>query len=406
MVGGVDFQAKKVLCLSADTSYGKDRAEKSLRAFEVKYDYLVLAHGARANTLGIPGVEENAFFLREIYEARAIRRHLLQNIQLARLPSTSPEEMRRLLSVVVVGGGPTGVEFAGDLADFLYEDINKFGPALRDEFTVTLVEANEVLGSFDHTLASYGANRLKQCGVRIRKGIVKEVREQEVVLTDGDVIPNALVVWSTGVGPAPLTQQLDCDLSKRGRLCVDLKLRVLKNDKPIEGVYAAGDCAAYASSTQVEALPTLAAVASRQGKYLANSLNILTKDVTKTAEDVTPFEYKHKGSMATLGRHKALVEIPGQSWFNMKGFRAWLTWRSAYFTMLGNLRCRLYVSANWLGSGFFGRDTTYIADVGEVRMLRKLVASGYAKNKVKSPTKEEEKKEESPPPPAQGDTKK
>ena len=125
MVGGVDFKAKKVLCAAADTSYGKVRGEKSVQAFEVEYDYLIMAHGARANTLGIPGVEENAFFLREIYEARAIRRHLLQNILMARLPSTSYEERKRLLSVVVVGGGPTGVEFAADLADFLYQDINK-----------------------------------------------------------------------------------------------------------------------------------------------------------------------------------------------------------------------------------------------------------------------------------------
>ena len=245
------------------------RGEKSAQAFEVEYDYLIMAHGARANRFGIPGVEENAFFLREIHEARAIRRHLLQNIQLARLPCTSDEEKKRLLSVVVVGGGPTGVEFAADLADFLYQDINKLAPALRDQFMVTIVEANEVLGSFDMNLRNYAAARMKKCGVRIKKGIVQEVKEREVILTDGDVLPNSLVIWSTGVGPAPLTNIIDCDKTKRGRICVDLNLRVQKDDKPIPGVYAAGDCAAYADKTKMEPLPTLAAVASRQGKYLS-----------------------------------------------------------------------------------------------------------------------------------------
>lgn len=391
MVGAVDFERRKILCAAADTSYGAKRSEESARGFEVDYDYLVLAHGARANTLGVPGVEENAFFLREVYEARAIRRHLLQNIQMARLPCHTDAERKRLLSVVVVGGGPTGVEFAADLADFLYEDINKMAPTFRDLFTVTLIEAAEVLGSFDTTLRNYGAARLRQAGVRIKKGIVKAVREKEVELTDGDIISNALVIWSTGVGKAPLTEVLKCDKSKRDRIHVDSNLRVLKDGKPLPGVYAAGDCAAYAESTNREVLPTLAAVASRQGKYLAKSINKLCRDVSLTPESISPFEYKHMGSMATLGRHTALVDMSSTtSWLNIKGIQAWLLWRSAYFTMLGNLRSRAYVLANWVGSGFFGRDVTYIADVGEVRLLRKLVASGLIQQRMAEAKKKED----------------
>eukprot|EP00760_Papus_ankaliazontas_P033105 PhM_4_TR617/c0_g1_i1/m.74103/K17871/ndh1; NADH:ubiquinone reductase (non-electrogenic) len=373
MVRGVDFDRKQVTCITADGSHGSKRGWKSLTTFDLDYDYLILAHGARANTFNIPGVEDHAFFLREVYEARGIRRHLIHNVLRARLPSTSHQEKRRLLSVVVVGGGPTGVEFAGDLADFLYQDLPKIAPGLRDDFTVTLVEANDVLGSFEQSLRDYAATRLRQVGVRLKKATVKEVKEEMVVLNDGDVIPTGLVIWSTGVGPSALTTGLDCDKAKSGRIAVDTNLRVLRNNKPLSGVYAAGDCAAYAESTGEEPLPTLAAVASRQGKYLSRTLNKMVNDVTLSPDNMPPFHYKHLGSMATLGHHTALVEFHKPGRFDIRGIRAWLTWRSAYFTMLGNLRSRLYVLVNWCGSALFGRDITYIADINEVKLMKQLM---------------------------------
>ena len=370
MVFDVDFDLRSIGCISVGVlGAGKNVPVKS---FDYRYDYLVLAHGARPNTFNIPGVEEHAFFLREISEARGIRRRLVQNIMQARLPTTESEEQLRLLHIVVVGGGPTGVEFAADLADFLTQDIPKIAPALQAKFHVTLVEANEVLGTFDVTLRNYCAKRLNKIGIEVKKAVVAEVLEDSVVLTSGEVLRCGLVVWSTGVGASPLNRSLKCDKNPQGRLCIDDHLHVLRDGKPLDRVWAIGDCAADVK----QPLPTLAAVASRQGKYMASTLNGL---LASPPSPSAPFKYVHLGSMASLGGTVALAEFKAPATFDIKGFRAFLIWRSAYFTMLGSIRSRLYVAVNWIGSWLFGRDVTYIAEISEAKLWARLASDGATK---------------------------
>jgi NADH dehydrogenase len=377
MVYDVDFATKQVMCITVGVvGAGK---EIPVEAFEVNYDYLVFAHGARPNTFNIPGVEDNAFFLREISEARGIRRRIVQNIMTAKLPTTSPEERKRLLHVVVVGGGPTGVEFAADLADFLRHDIPKLAPTLLKDLSITLIEANEVLGTFETNLRNYGAKRLCQMGINLRKAVVAEVTTTGIVLTDGEVLPAGLVVWSTGVGPSSLNKQLPLDKNKQGRLSVDDKLRVLKDGLPTQNVFAIGDCAADRTTP----LPTLAAVAARQGIYIANNINKQLRNPTANIDTMKPFVYKHMGSMASLGQGEALVELKPGGLFDFKGIMAFLTWRSAYFTMLGSVRSRLYVIVNWCGSYIWGRDTTYIADISEAKLWKSLATEGATKEQVR-----------------------
>ena len=376
MVFDVDFATQNVSCVTVGVLGAGDRVP--VESFNVHYDYLVLAHGARPNTFNIPGVEEHAFFLREISEARGIRRRIGQNLMTAALPTTSKAEAQRLLHVVVVGGGPTGVEFAGDLADFLRLDVGRHAPHLAKEFRVTLVEANEVLGTFDAALRKYSQSRLERSGINVKKAIVAEVNDENIVLTDGETLPCGLCVWSTGVGPSTLNKTLSCDKNKQGRLVVNEHLQLQKNGISYDNAFALGDCAA----DHKEPLPTLAAVASRQGAFLAKSLNksIATR---KPVNRLPIFEYKHLGSMASLGGGHAVAEFNTPAKWDIKGLKAFIVWRSAYFTMLGSLRSRLYVAVNWIGSYVWGRDMTYIAEISEAKLWKNLAREGASKEQAR-----------------------
>jgi len=207
--------------------------------FNVEYDILVVATGSQGSTFGIKGVEQYCHPLREAGHAVAIRSRLIKNWSLANIPGRQPQERDRLLHQVIVGGGPTGVEFGGELADFVNKDLNKIDPDRARDVRITLIEANELLGSFDARLREYAAKKLISAGVHLVKGIVKEVRETELELHDGSVIPFGCCVWSTGVGPTEFTLGLPFRKTGRGRIAVDDYLRVFQPataaDEAVEG---------------------------------------------------------------------------------------------------------------------------------------------------------------------------
>jgi len=234
-------------------------------------------------------------------------------------------------------------------------------------------------------LRNYGAKRLQAMKVKLKKAIVSEVTADAVILNDGEVLDTNLVVWSTGVGPSTLNKALLVDKNKQGRISVDDRLRVLKDGMPLDNVFAVGDCAADVTNP----LPTLAAVAQRQGKYIAANINAQLKNSTKTMDSMKPFHYKHLGSMASLGRHTALVDFKPAGGFDLKGVRAYLVWRSAYFTMLGSVRSKLYVAVNWLGSFIWGRDTTYISEISEAKLWSKLAIGGVTREQARLRTMQE-----------------
>ncbi|CAD7695202.1 unnamed protein product [Ostreobium quekettii] len=361
----LDPEARLVHCRSED---GK--------SFQIKYDRLAVCTGSQGSTFGVPGVERHAHFLRDVKQATEIRSHLIKNIARAGIPGTTTEEWNRLLHVVIVGGGPTGVEFAGELCDFVKEDLSRVYPNRAKSVRVTLIEARELLGSFDASLREYAVRRLAKQGVKLMKGVVSEVTPQTLKLKDGDVLSYGLCVWSTGVGPTPFVSAMPFVKTSQGRLAVDDRLRVMVPPKgtalpdvdvvsmtadetlhiagseeelePVDGVYGLGDC----SANPANPLPALAQVAEQQGKYLARCLNAQAKSGTSPE----PFQYRHLGSMATVGGTSAVLEISSPVRYSMRGFSSWLAWRSAYLTRLGSIRNRLYVAFNWTITLLLGRD--------------------------------------------------
>lgn len=333
--------------------------------FKVAYDKLVVASGAQASTFGIQGVHEHAIFLREVHHAQEIRRKLLLNLMLSDVPGVSEEEKKRLLHCVVVGGGPTGVEFSGELSDFIKNDVRQRYAHVKDYIHVTLIEANEILSSFDDRLRHYAIRQLTKSGVRLVRGIVKDVQPEKLILSDGSEVPYGLLVWSTGVGPSPFVKNLELPKSPGGRIGIDDWLRV----PSVQDVFAIGDCAGFLESTGKPVLPALAQVAERQGKYLASLLNRIGKaggghaNNEKDVDLGDPFVYKHLGQMATIGRYKALVDLRQSKeakGLSLKGFPSWFIWRSAYLTRVISWRNRFYVAINWLTTFVFGRDISRI----------------------------------------------
>ncbi|XP_004490609.1 internal alternative NAD(P)H-ubiquinone oxidoreductase A2, mitochondrial-like isoform X1 [Cicer arietinum] len=333
--------------------------------FTISYDKLVIALGAQPTTFGIHGVHEHAIFLREVYHAQEIRRKLLLNLMMSDVPGITEEEKKRLLHCVVVGGGPTGVEFSGELSDFIMRDVRQRYAHVKDYIHVTLIEANEILSSFDDRLRHYATNQLTKSGVRLVRGTVKDVEEKKIILNDGTEVPYGLLVWSTGVGPSPIVRAMDLPKSPGGRIGIDEWLRV----PSVQDIFSIGDCSGFVESTGKPTLPALAQVAERQGKYLAGLLNKIGKangghaNSMKDIDLGDQFVYKHLGSMATVGSYKALVDLRQNKeakGLSLAGFISWFVWRSAYLTRVISWRNRFYVAINWATTFVFGRDISRI----------------------------------------------
>ncbi|KAH7314698.1 hypothetical protein KP509_21G016500 [Ceratopteris richardii] len=357
----IDPKKHEVHCVSVENGSSSSTHKK---VFSVSYDKLVIASGAEALTFNIDGVHDNAIFLRDVSDAQSIRKKLLLNLMLSDIPGTSEEEKRRLLHCVVVGGGPTGVEFSGELSDFIKRDVHQRYAHVQNYIHVTLIEANEILSSFDVGLRVYAIKHLTKAGVKLVKGVVTGVKPGFISLSDGSRVPYGLLVWSTGVGPSSFVKSLSLPKSPGGRIGVDEYLKV----PGFEDMYAIGDCAGFVESVGKPVLPALAQVAERQGKYLAKELNRIAKASggyagSTVSVEGPPFVYTHLGSMASVGRYKALVDLrqdketKGYAW---AGFLSWIIWRSAYLTRVVSWRNRFYVAVNWATTFVFGRDISRI----------------------------------------------
>ncbi|KAE8708890.1 External alternative NAD(P)H-ubiquinone oxidoreductase B1 [Hibiscus syriacus] len=239
----IDPQNKKIYCRATIDSHSKGEEE-----FAVDYDYLIIAVGAQVNTFNTPGVMENCHFLKEIDDAQKIRKNVIESFEKASLPCLSEEERKKILHFVIVGGGPTGVEFAAELHDFVNEDVVKLYPKVKDLVKITLLEATDhILNMFDKRITNFAENKFGRDGIDVKLGsMVTGINENEIstkARSNGKTTstPYGMVLWSTGIGPRPLIKEFMKQIGQGNRraLATDEWLRV----EGFDNIYALGDCA-------------------------------------------------------------------------------------------------------------------------------------------------------------------
>ena len=298
---------------------------------DVGYDQLIIATGSVGTTFGIPGVEEHALQMKSIADARRIKTRLLntyEEVQEGRLP-------RESLRVVVVGGGPTGVEVSGAVAELQSSLVREY-PDIADKATVTLVEAGpRLLPSFSEESSAHAKEELEQLGVTVKVDTaVDRMYERDVHLKSGEILPAGTVVWAAGVAAPEQWRDLAATGPAR-RLIVDEFLRL----PGVPDVWVVGDTAAFSPDGGAP-LPMVAPVAMQMGRQVARNITALA-----TGKLMEPFRYLNKGQMATIGRRRAVAETPHG--LSLYGTPAWLAWLGLHVVYLAGGRNRVSVIADW-----------------------------------------------------------
>lgn len=300
------------------SSLDAERRQLVLESGEsLSYDYLVLATGAAVNYFGVPGAAEHAFSLYSRADAVTLRDALM-----ARLEQRAATGAGGGVTLVVVGGGPTGIETAGALAELRNTALAVAFPELdRRQMRVVLVEqAADLLGPFHPRLRRYTLRQLRQRGVEVRLGAaIRAVGADTVTLEGNETLPADLTVWAAGVGVPTAVAEWSLPQGKGGRLVVQADLRVEGHER----IFAAGDLALCGT----DGLPQLAQPAIQTGRHAGRQIGRLM-----LAQPTEPFRYKDKGIMATIGRRAAVVQVPFG--IRLAGTPAWAVWLGLHIVML------------------------------------------------------------------------
>jgi NADH dehydrogenase len=312
---------------------------------ELAYDILVLAMGADTNFFGNVNVTANAFPMKSTTEALQLRHRLIQNFEDALL-AKDPNQMQRLLNIVIVGGGATGVEVSGALAEMKRYVLPKDYPEIDfKKMNIYLLEGGDrTLASMSEKSSKDSCHYLHKLGVTIMtKTVVKDYDGENVILADGKTIPSNTVIWAAGIkGNVP--EGIDKSLVVRGnRIKVDRFNKVLDTDN----VYAIGDIAYMETPTWTKGHPQVASVAIQQADYLAKNLLHIVRNESSLKE----FEYNDKGSLATVGRNLAVADIPKPK-LHIHGIFAWLIWMGLHLFLILGVKNRLMVFINWIYNYF------------------------------------------------------
>jgi NADH dehydrogenase len=312
---------------------------------DFSYDVLVIATGADTNWFGNDKLKEAAFPMKSTTEALQLRHRLIENFEKA-VTSTNAQEVQSLMTIVVVGGGPTGVEVSGALADLRNHTLCKDYPELDfKQMNIYLLEGGpKTLAVMSEKSSLQSQQYLEELGVHVTlNSVVKDYDGTNVTLSDGTVISSKTVIWAAGVkGNVPAG--IDPSLIVRGnRIKVDRYSKVQGTDN----IYAIGDIAYMETPTFSKGHPQLANVAINQGKLLGQNLIKLTHNEGVLEE----YEYKDKGSMATVGRHLAVVDIPKPK-LHFGGFLAWMVWMGLHLLLILGVKNRVMVFINWIYNYF------------------------------------------------------
>jgi NADH dehydrogenase len=355
----------RMMCRHSDLLLGKARSldtsaqtvdiETELGPFEVHYERLVVALGAVARTLPIPGLAEHGLGFKSLADAIYLRNHVLRQLELADAALTA-DDAKRHLSFVFVGAGYAGVEALAELSDLLHYTA-RFYPGLKDvrQRWVLVDAAPKILPEIPKRLGEYAARELWKRGVDIRVSTTLEsVEEHAATLSDGSRLETETLVWTAGVKASPALGLLGLPLEERGRVVVDPLLKV----EGLENVWALGDCAAVPNeATPGKFDPPTCQHALRQARRLVKNMK----------GDPRPYRYRMLGQVATLGRHKGIAEVLG---LRLRGFVGWFVTRTYHLYQLPLFTRKLRVVVDWTVALFFRRDIAELGMLGHPEPLR------------------------------------
>jgi NADH dehydrogenase len=327
-----------------DAVRGIDLEGKTVQLSRVKisFDYLIVALGGRTNYFGHPEWEQHAPGLKSLADAHLIRNRLLGAFELAESsPEMTKRERQRLLTSVIIGAGPTGVEMAGAFAELskrmLRRDFRHVDP--RESRVVIVDAVDRVLNTFPEPLSRKAERQLKSLGVEIITGnMVQKVENRKVILEDREIEAEN-IVWTAGISANPVIDKLEVPKGRGGRLAVNPDCSVGE----YSNVFGIGDIASLKDANDFP-VPGVAPAAMQMARYVSKQIRRDLKSDPANASERKPFVYKDKGSLATIGRSRAVAQI-GK--LRLSGFPAWFTWLGVHLVFLIGMRNRLRVLLQW-----------------------------------------------------------
>jgi NADH dehydrogenase len=324
----------------------KNRTIKLDSSEVLEFDQLIVALGSVTADFGIPGVTEHALGMKSVSEALAIRAEVMRRFEdLCRFEDDT------IFSISVVGGGPTGVEMAGAFAELVRGPLKNDQAHAAAHIRINLIEAGpRILPMFSEKLSARAKKDLEKLGVNIRLNTaVAEIKPRSIIVKDGDAIASEVTIWAAGVKGEPAGAILNLPLAST-RIDVDSTLQV----KNYPGIFAIGDIAGFVGKDG-RFLPMVAPVAMQQGRFIAKQIKRLAN-----GQALEAFKYIDKGSMATIGRHKAVVEVKN---FRMSGIPAWYAWLWLHLFYLVGGRNKIGTMADWTWNYLtFDRGNRHIMD--------------------------------------------
>ena len=337
-VTAVDLDRREVVVRGAVT--GEER--------RLPYDHLVVAPGSVTRLPPVPGLERHGFLLKSMTDAVGLRDRMIAMLEAASA-TEDPQRRRALLHLAVVGANFTGAEVAGEFHMFLRLAARRYPNLSPDDCSVTLIEREpRILPALDEDLATYAQRHLERRGISVRLGnSVTEVRDAEIVLQDGEVLPCRTLIWCAGIAPSPLIARLGLPTDERGYIECERDLRV----RGFDHVWSIGD-AAVNRGPDGQPYPATAQHAVREGRHVArNIVRVLA------GEQPTPFEYEPIGSLVALGCRSGVAKIFG---IKLAGFPAWWMFRTVYLAKMPGLGRKARVALDWTFDLFSSPDVVQL----------------------------------------------
>ena len=334
--------------------------------YKIGYDHLVLALGAEARTLPIPGLAEQALGFKQVEEALALRNRVLSRIEDA-ASTWDDQRRRRLLTFVFVGGGFAGVEAIAELEDMARALVATVDSVEQEDVRFILVEGSRrILPELTEELSGYGLEQLRERGIDVRLNtFLSSCVDGHVVLSDGTELDADTIVWTAGVKAAPVLGESDLPVEARGRVTTLPTLQVARDGVVVPGAWAAGDCAAVPDLTSEDPQATCAPTAQhavRQAKLLADNLVAVLAAGDENGVPLKSYAHANLGTVASLGIGKGVARIMGR---DLRGFTAWTAHRGYHVYAMPTLNRKVRIMMDWLAAVVFRRDLASFGSIAE-----------------------------------------